>query len=156
MKKIDLGQTITIVANVGVIVGIAFLLVELQQNNRLLSSQAQFNLLQNRTNGITSVSESPEVSAFWTMVNRDEALSDSEILRVRAYAMKAILNWEWEFREYQSGNIERDDLPLVAWRNSFHGKDVLRKIDLYPEVWAQLRSGLNPEFVLLMEEEIIP
>ena len=36
MKKIELGQTITILATFGVIVGIAFLAVELAQNNELL------------------------------------------------------------------------------------------------------------------------
>ena len=41
MKKIDLGQMITILANVGVIAGIAFLAIELQQNNQLLSAQAR-------------------------------------------------------------------------------------------------------------------
>jgi hypothetical protein len=33
MKKIDLGQTITILANIGVIVGIGFLAIEIQQTN---------------------------------------------------------------------------------------------------------------------------
>ena len=37
MKKIELGQLIQIVANLGVIAGIVFLAVELRQNNRLYS-----------------------------------------------------------------------------------------------------------------------
>ncbi len=45
MKKIDLGQTITILANVGVIAGIVFLAVELRQNNTLMAAQARFNQL---------------------------------------------------------------------------------------------------------------
>ncbi len=36
MKKLDLGQTITILANVGVIAGIVFLGYELRQNNLYL------------------------------------------------------------------------------------------------------------------------
>ena len=36
MKKLDLGQTMTILANVGVIVGISFLAVELRQNNDMM------------------------------------------------------------------------------------------------------------------------
>ena len=38
MKKPDLGQTITIFANLGVIAGIVFLGIELQQNNELLTA----------------------------------------------------------------------------------------------------------------------
>jgi len=39
MKKIELGQTISILANLGVIAGIVFLGLELQQNNTLLNAQ---------------------------------------------------------------------------------------------------------------------
>ncbi len=45
MKKIDLGQTITILANVGVVAGIVFLAVELRQNNEFMAADARFNLL---------------------------------------------------------------------------------------------------------------
>ena len=41
MKKIDLGQTITILANIGVIAGIGFLALEVHQNNELMSAEAR-------------------------------------------------------------------------------------------------------------------
>ncbi len=41
MKKIELGQTIAILANVGVIAGILFLAIELRQNNEALGLQAR-------------------------------------------------------------------------------------------------------------------
>ena len=47
MKKIDLGQTITILANVGVIAGIVFLAIELRQNNEYMAANARYDLLQN-------------------------------------------------------------------------------------------------------------
>ena len=40
MKKLDLGQIITILANIGVIAGIVLLAVELDQNNRLIEAAA--------------------------------------------------------------------------------------------------------------------
>ena len=42
MKKLDPGQVITIVANIGVIAGIVFLVVELRQNNQLMETEARF------------------------------------------------------------------------------------------------------------------
>ena len=45
MKKIDLGQTITILANLGVIGGILLLAYELRQNNAFMGAQARFNRL---------------------------------------------------------------------------------------------------------------
>ena len=46
MNKIDLGQSITILANVGVIVGIVFLLFEIRQNTAQLRSQASYSINQ--------------------------------------------------------------------------------------------------------------
>ena len=40
MKKLDLGQTMTLLANVGVILGIVFLAFELRQNNQQLALQS--------------------------------------------------------------------------------------------------------------------
>jgi len=40
MKKIDLGQTVAVLANVGVIAGIIFLAIEVQQNTRQLRNQS--------------------------------------------------------------------------------------------------------------------
>ena len=40
MKKMDLGQSIQVIANLGVIAGIAFLIVELQQNTQQLELQS--------------------------------------------------------------------------------------------------------------------
>ena len=45
LKKIDLGQTITILANLGVIAGIVFLAFELRQNNSLLETQIRSNFM---------------------------------------------------------------------------------------------------------------
>lgn len=47
MKSIDLGQTITILANVGVIAGLIFLGYELHQNNEFLEQQERYTFLQN-------------------------------------------------------------------------------------------------------------
>jgi hypothetical protein len=41
MKRIDLGQAISVPANLGVIAGIVFLALELQQNNELLGAEAR-------------------------------------------------------------------------------------------------------------------
>jgi len=42
MKKIDLGQTITIFANAGAIAGIVCLALEIQQDDELLKDQSSY------------------------------------------------------------------------------------------------------------------
>ena len=64
MKKIDLGQAISIVANIGVIAGIVFLAYELRQNTQAMRLNAvQFQ-----------ASEEAEFNRYWT---------DPDIARIR-------------------------------------------------------------------------
>ena len=62
MKKIDLGLTISILANVGVIAGIVFLALELQQNNSLLAAQARREQLDARTAAGSVELNNPDVA----------------------------------------------------------------------------------------------
>lgn len=47
MKKFDFGQTLNTLANAGVVAGIIFLAVELNQNNELLELEARATLSEN-------------------------------------------------------------------------------------------------------------
>ena len=49
MKKLDIGQTMSVLANVGIIAGIVFLGYELQQNNDQLRSQSRANIYSMQT-----------------------------------------------------------------------------------------------------------
>jgi hypothetical protein len=125
------------------------------QTNRLLSSQATYNLLQNRTAGATSIIESDEASEFWTKVRNGRILTDAESLRVESYAFRALLNWQWEYGEYQPGNIDEADLPIDTWVRSYAGRDTLRRIDIYPDVYARMRNVLNPGLVDFMDSNVV-
>ncbi len=59
MKKIDLGQTISILANVGVIGGIVFLAFELRQNSEQLEIQAREQTVSRRFSTVDLVLANP-------------------------------------------------------------------------------------------------
>lgn len=65
MKKIDLGQTISIVANVGVIVGIVFLAIELRQSNRLTQLEANSLSLERNSDFNFTIAGDEELSRIW-------------------------------------------------------------------------------------------
>ena len=62
MKKIDLGQTINTLANLGVIVGIMFLAIELNQNNQLPKNEARYNLQLSRSGELDDLRRNPDLS----------------------------------------------------------------------------------------------
>ena len=72
MKKIDLGQTISILANFGVIAGIVFLAVEIGQNQRALDEQNMLTSLSGRDSAFSMMGsfrrlrmENPELDRVW-------------------------------------------------------------------------------------------
>ena len=86
MKKIDFGQSITILANLGVIAGIVFLGVELNQNQQTLEQQLSLDLLTGRDaaverfNGFRSqLLENPYLIPVWNKGRSDEPLTDEEL-----------------------------------------------------------------------------
>ena len=75
MKKIDIGQTLGIIANIGVVVGIVFLAFEISQNTRSLEVSAYQNL----TSQITSINAlSVENPRAWLLANGTIPLNQLE------------------------------------------------------------------------------
>jgi len=146
MKKIDLGQAIAILANLGVIAGILFLAIELQQNNRLLDAQVSYNLLQNRTETRDEIYFNPEFAAFRFKVESGEELSPVEQFRLDSRNESNLLRYEWEYLQFRSGNVGY--LPLDQWR-SFMNEQRWQTNE-----WEPNKDLLSEEFIDFVEREI--
>ncbi len=144
MKKLDLGQTLGILANLGVIAGIIFLAFELRQNNQLLVAQtsyAQFNVVQQRR--LLQIQESE------TLMKPEESRTGAERLRVNLIYNNTLDSFIWQFREYEAGRLPDDFIDLRIWRDVWRSQSALR--DLY----AEDRSRLDPEFIMFFEENVV-
>lgn len=78
MKKIDLGQTITILANVGVIAGIVFLGIELNQNTRQLALELEWQVNDRMIQNNRDLMGTNPVSVFVKSVVSPEELTYEE------------------------------------------------------------------------------
>lgn len=74
MKKLDLGQAVTVLANLGVIAGIAFLAIEVQQNNELLAAQARSDLTGRRADFVEMGITSPDLAEIIVKAGSGEPL----------------------------------------------------------------------------------
>ena len=146
---------LTLAANIGVIAGIIFLALELQQNNRFLSAQAQYNLLKNRTEDNNIIMANPEIASLWFKESNNETLSDEEKYRIDSYIIKALINWQYEYNQYKEGNLAEKDLPVNGWRKTFHGKNYMMATTRFPIVWEFVKTISEPEFVSFMEENVV-
>jgi hypothetical protein len=87
LKKLNVGQAITIVANLGVIAGIVFLSLEISQANRIAVHDARIDLAQRNYELQMSILENPEVSELMVkLMSNDDALTPQEKIQASGYA----------------------------------------------------------------------
>ena len=101
MKKIDLGQSIGILANLGVIAGIVFLGLELRQNNSLLAAQARYSLRQLRTDTADSIAALDVLEATHKYA-AGEAITPAERSAALMVALKSVELWEWQYADLRA------------------------------------------------------
>ena len=114
MKKPDLGQTVTILANLGVIAGIIFLGFELQQNNELLAAQARRDQLDARTVALAAETNDSELALLGFKLASGDELTPVEQYRFEAWAFHLFIQWERQYDEYQAGTLAANEVSVGA------------------------------------------
>jgi hypothetical protein len=147
MKKIDLGQTITILANIGVILGIVFLAVELSQNNEELASQTRANIYQMRADLQTDyINNVGGIADIYTKLQSGEALSVTESNRLNSRRAHVLRTLEYMFHEDEAGTVAEAGFVEVMFRADPGLVDA----------WDRNRNDRNLEFVQFVEGRVIP
>ena len=148
MTSKDLKQWLSLGANFGVIVGILFLAYELHQNNKLLTSQANLELSENRADANELMATDEGIARLLTEFDQSKLTEIDRFQRERYY-VSIFTKWEWEFRQFQEGLIEDGYLPVSDWRA------IMAIFPQMREVWDLDRSrGRSSEFVKFMDEKV--
>ena len=149
MKKLDLGQTITILANVGVIAGIIFLGLELRQNNELQVMQARETRLDRQNSVIDLMIENPDIIEL--LGKNPESLTEAEHDRLQFSGLKIFLAFEYQYGEVVRGLTDEDALARA------HRAIYFRPRMNYgaPLTWELFKKRTSPEFIRWFEENVI-
>ncbi len=150
MKKLDIGQTVGVLANIGVIAGIIFLAVELQQNNQLLAAQTRTTRMEVRKESTNRYLENPELVRLLFKRRHDEPLTEEENFLLEGIMFTLLVTFEYTFTESQEGLIEGEVIPVAGWRSIFHGQ--------YPDMpgyWESAKRNFRQDFVDWMEENVV-
>lgn len=150
MKKVDLGQTINAVANVGVIAGNVFLAVELGQNSEQIELQTREQLNARRAAIVDTTLENPELLV--SMRKTAEELTQIEHDRLMLLGLKLLLNCEEQYYEALGGRLSEED-AIRAMRTVYHRERVNYG---GPLAWPEYRDRASPGFVRWMEMNIVP
>jgi len=98
----------TLGANIGVLAGIIFLALEMQQNTDALQAEFRQAALDSSSDYLFRVVEDPEL---WLMRVKP-TLSDSERTKLSAFLFVMIQRGETAWRQYQAGAIDEE-----SWRS---------------------------------------
>jgi len=150
MKKIDLGQTVQIVTNVGVIVGIVLLGLELRQSNAALGVQARLEREDVRRRALTRRIENPDLIRAWVKNAQGETLTADEAFLVDLENNISFVDWMYTYMQVHDGLLEQDAIIIPTWREQFHLP--YRRM---AESWVGTEDRYTPEFVEFMRAHIM-
>ena len=109
MKKIDLNQTVQIIANLGVVGGLIFLGLEINQNNLMMKSQTRSDVSQSITDMLRQ-SLDPEIITIGLKAQEDlNSLSAVELNQLQGAYAVAFRVYENVHYQYRMGLFEESD-----------------------------------------------
>ena len=144
MKKIDLGQAFSILANIAVLAGIVFLAIEVRQNQASLEEGNRINLqAANKSilDGFSAIRtlrvENEQVAQIWLKGMTGEDLTPVESLRFDQMCNNEIWAWANAVRAYRAfGGNPNEQAAIASARNR------LAASPRYKECWANLKGAL--------------
>ena len=148
MKKIDLGQIISIVANVGVIAGIAFLAIELNQNTKQLALELEWQINQRMVDNNRDLMGDDRLAVFVKSVEDPESLTFEEFQTATALTFNFINVWEDRYFLYEAGLISDAD-----WKE-FIDQDIYFTLGykFARAFWEVGKANYDPELVAYVDE----
>jgi hypothetical protein len=148
MKKIDLGQGLGILANLGVIAGILLLVFELSQNRDMMRAQIRNELARSLPDFLSLVIDNREFADVMVQANEGEPLSDTDALRVNTYLELSFRYWENVHYQYRQDLYDESEF-------SRHKDTMAAVIDGSPSMysyWCAERLLYSVPFMEFMDE----
>lgn len=151
MKIEKMNHWLTLMANVGVIVGIIFLGVEIQQNTSMMKAQTRNSMTELLVNWQMNVSSNQFAAVAFAKGYNDEFLDleNGEESAFRMLALSTLRMWENEYYQYQEGlfsQAEYEPKTTVMWERNMRASKGLRRI------WSEHRDGFSPEFRMVFDD----
>lgn len=149
MKRFEFGQTLGILANAGVIAGIVFLAIELQQNNEMMRAQTRGELTRELMDLLL---ENIDDSDFMDVVLRGDNGEELSALEAKQYEnyLSAYL-WHWQNIVYQNrmGMFDEEEFSVEMGII----RDLIIDRPGWTERWCMARYALSTEVIRAVEGE---
>lgn len=145
MKKIDVGQMITIIANVGVIAGIVFLGIEIRQNSSIARASAFQENVRSLVDFRQNIAESEDLARLWShyLNGTSDELQGLDVMRQNSLIGNLVEIYQTAFFSKNYGFIGDDE-----WRRFRSGVCVH-----YGLFQGRVSNLITDEFAEFLEAE---
>ena len=142
MKKLDLGQSLGILANVGVLLGILLLVYELSQNRQMIEAQTRTALAEGLSEHFYRISTDEGIADISYRGDAGEPLTDPERVRYQRLTLAQLSYQENVHYQYRIGLYDESEFSAqrARWTAAFGAKG-------FVEVWCVVRGAFSPEYV---------
>ena len=141
---------ISLLTNIGVLVGLFLLVIELNQNSQQLELQLQFQANQKIFENNRDLVGENVAAIFAKAITTPEELTFEEGLAASSHILNWLAVWEDKFFIYQNGLISEQE-----WKRDFEvslgwilGSNFAKK------VWLSMRSEFEPEFSEFVDSKL--
>lgn len=132
----------SLLANVGVLTGLVFLIIEINQTNSLMRSEERYNRLEIALSGPDLIVQNPHLITALRKRDNEEELTEDERYLLNSFYVGNFIAWQWSWEELDSA-----DLPIESFLNQLSIDDVRAQ-------WEKRKALLKPSFTNFMEERL--
>ena len=146
MKTINLGQTFTILANIGVLAGIVLLAYELRQNSEALRLQAAQAHLNTSYQVDMAIAQDDALASLLLSPSRNR--TDEDQFQYERFANSTLMSWQNSYNLYLQGVLS-EELWVANTANIarlINGQEDLR------DFRERFRSSYTPAFNAVLDE----
>jgi hypothetical protein len=150
MEPDKVNRWLTLGANIGVLIGIILLVVELNQNRDMIRAQTRNDISQQLSTRLQSLATNDQLASAVRRGRDGDELTVDEEFQVYLYLVANLRDWENIHYQYRHGMF--DEQEFDAEKNVWGW--LINHSESFQKVWCSTRRNYSPEFVAELEKMI--
>jgi hypothetical protein len=151
MEPDKVNRWLTLGANIGVLIGIILLVVELNQNRDMIRAQTRNDISQQLSTRLQSLATNDQLASAVRRGRDGDELTVDEEFQVYLYLVANLRDWENIHYQYRHGMF--DEQEFDAEKNVWGW--LINHSKSFQQVWCSTRQNYSPEFVAELGQMII-
>ena len=147
MESDKVNRWLTLGANIGVLIGIILLVVELDQNREMIRAQTRNDISQQLANRLLVMASSSQVASLKRRAEAGEELTADEEHQYFLLLVANMRDWENIHYQYRHGTFDESefDAEKTAWQY------LINRNKAFARGWCRTRQNYSPEFMAELE-----